>query len=99
MVLYLITLLKLLITVINAAVSWSDSTLLIPPATNCVDLPGSMTLRHWQHLATPHLGGIFEERDGVQIKGEKKLDLVEEIYSLSDFEEDGRLCGVRSGTM
>ncbi|KAK0044826.1 trafficking kinesin-binding protein 1 [Biomphalaria pfeifferi] len=51
-------------------------------------LEGSMTLRHWQHLATPHLGGIFEERDGVQIRGEKKLDLVEEVYSLSDFEED-----------
>ncbi|CAG5131237.1 unnamed protein product [Candidula unifasciata] len=51
-------------------------------------MEGSMTLRHWQHLATPHLGGIFEERDGVQMKGEKKLDLVEEIYSLSDFEED-----------
>lgn len=49
-----------------------------------------MTLRHWQHLATPHLGGIFEERDGVQIRGEKKLDLVEEVYSLSDFEEDGK---------
>ncbi|CAL1548102.1 unnamed protein product [Lymnaea stagnalis] len=51
-------------------------------------MEGSMTLRHWQHLATPTMGGIFEERDGVQIRGEKKLDLVEEMYSLSDFEED-----------
>ncbi|XP_059177188.1 trafficking kinesin-binding protein 1-like isoform X3 [Physella acuta] len=51
-------------------------------------LEGSMTLRHWQHLATPHLGGIFEEREGVQMRGEKKLELVEEVYSLSDLEED-----------
>ncbi|XP_005111853.1 uncharacterized protein LOC101863557 [Aplysia californica] len=51
-------------------------------------MEGSMTLRHWQHLATPHLGGIFEPREGVQMKGERKLELQEEVYSLSDFEED-----------
>ncbi|XP_071101204.1 trafficking kinesin-binding protein 1-like isoform X2 [Haliotis cracherodii] len=51
-------------------------------------LEGSATLRQWQQLATPNLGGIFEERPGVQIKGERNLDLQEEVYTLSDFEED-----------
>lgn len=34
--------------------------------------------------------GIFESRPGVQIKGERKLDLEEEVYNLSDYEEDGQ---------
>ncbi|KAL5005743.1 hypothetical protein ScPMuIL_016901 [Solemya velum] len=51
-------------------------------------LEGSETLRQWQQLATPHLGRLFEHRPGVQNKGERKLDLEEEVYSLSDFEED-----------
>jgi len=42
-------------------------------------------------LATPHLGGIFEARPGVQVKGEKKLDIEPEVYSLSDCEEDGKI--------
>lgn len=57
---------------------------------HCVFILGSVTLRQWQQLATPHLGGIFEARPGVQNKGERKLDLQEEeVYHLSDFEEDG----------
>ncbi|XP_050418566.2 trafficking kinesin-binding protein 1 isoform X3 [Patella vulgata] len=51
-------------------------------------LEGSATLGKWQQLATPHIGGIFENRPGVQIKGERKLDIDEEPYTLSDFEED-----------
>lgn len=51
-------------------------------------LEGSVTLRHWQRLAQPHLGGLFEQRDGVQVRGERKLDLEGEVYTLSDFEED-----------
>ncbi|KAL3854814.1 hypothetical protein ACJMK2_014059 [Sinanodonta woodiana] len=51
-------------------------------------LEGSVTLRQWQQLATPHIGRIFEERPGVQIKGERKIDLEEEVYSISDLEED-----------
>lgn len=51
-------------------------------------LEGSVTLRQWQQLATPNLGGIFESRPGVQIKGERKLDLEEEQHNLSDLEED-----------
>lgn len=47
-----------------------------------------MTLRHWQRLAQPHLGGLFERREGVKVKGERKLDLDGEVYTLSDFEED-----------
>nr|KAG5710445.1 hypothetical protein BaRGS_022263 [Batillaria attramentaria] len=52
-------------------------------------LEGSVTLRHWQRLAQPHLGGLFEQREGVQVRGERKLDLEGEVYTLSDFEEDG----------
>ncbi|KAJ8319826.1 hypothetical protein KUTeg_001413 [Tegillarca granosa] len=51
-------------------------------------IEGSLTLRHWQQLATPHLGGIFESRPGVQIKGERNLDLEGEVYNISDIEED-----------
>ncbi|CAG2222436.1 TRAK1 [Mytilus edulis] len=51
-------------------------------------LEGSVTLRQWQQLATPNIGGIFESRPGVQIKGERKLDLEEEQHNLSDLEED-----------
>lgn len=51
-------------------------------------MEGSVTLRHWQQLAQPHIGGIFESRPGVQIKGEKKIDIEEEVYNLSDYEED-----------
>lgn len=49
-----------------------------------------MTLRQWQRLAQPHLGGLFERRDGVKNRGERKLDLEGEVYTLSDFEEDGK---------
>ena len=51
---------------------------------------GSVTLRHWQRLAQPHIGGIFEQREGVKSRGERKLDLEGEVYTLSDFEEDGQ---------
>ncbi|KAG8185931.1 hypothetical protein JTE90_010717 [Oedothorax gibbosus] len=51
-------------------------------------LEGSQTLHHWQRLATPHLGGIFEHRPGVKIKGEAKINQFEEKVSLEDFEED-----------
>ncbi|XP_076329079.1 uncharacterized protein LOC143235125 isoform X4 [Tachypleus tridentatus] len=52
-------------------------------------LEGSQTLHHWQRLATPHLGGIFESRPGIQIKGEVHLpELEPDTFTLSDFEED-----------
>ncbi|XP_055946917.1 trafficking kinesin-binding protein 1-like isoform X3 [Argiope bruennichi] len=51
-------------------------------------LEGSQTLHHWQRLATPHLGGIFESRPGVKIRGETKLQDFDEKVSLGDFEED-----------
>ncbi|XP_046555440.1 trafficking kinesin-binding protein 1-like isoform X2 [Haliotis rubra] len=69
--------------------STSSSYFKIPDKLQIVKpLEGSATLRQWQQLATPNLGGIFEERPGVQIKGERNLDLQEEVYTLSDFEED-----------
>ncbi|XP_054711268.1 trafficking kinesin-binding protein 1-like [Uloborus diversus] len=51
-------------------------------------LEGSQTLHHWQRLATPHLGGIFEHRPGVKIKGEARIKEFDEKVSLGDFEED-----------
>ena len=55
-------------------------------------MEGSATLHHWQRLATPHMAGIFEERDGVQIKHEQPLtDMDSTTYSLLDVEEEG-LC-------
>ena len=50
-----------------------------------------MTLHHWQRLATPHMGGLLEERPGVQIKGDRNILLEEndELFDLSDYEEDG----------
>lgn len=49
---------------------------------------GSQTLHHWQRLATPHLGGIFDHHPGVRIKGETKLKELDEKVSLGDLEED-----------
>ena len=55
-------------------------------------MEGSATLHHWLRLATPHMAGIFEERDGVQIKHEQPLtDMDSTTYSLLDVEEEG-LC-------
>ena len=48
-----------------------------------------MTLRHWQQLASPNLSGIFESREGVQMKSEKPAKPKEEFDSLSDLDEDG----------
>lgn len=31
-------------------------------------IEGSLTLHQWSRLATPHLGGLLEEREGVAIK-------------------------------
>ena len=47
-------------------------------------LEGSLTLHNWSKLATPHLGGVLEERVGVAIKGNEKagLDTLFDIYSL-----------------
>lgn len=35
-------------------------------------IEGSLTLHQWSRLATPHLGGLLEEREGVAIKVRKK---------------------------
>lgn len=51
-------------------------------------LEGSVTLKRWQELATPHIGVIFESSPGVHNKGEKTLDIVQEVYNFSDYEED-----------
>lgn len=53
-------------------------------------MEGSATLHQWQRLATPNLAGIFEERDGVQIKHEQPLnEFNPTTYSLLDVEEEG----------
>jgi len=53
-------------------------------------IEGSLTLHNWSRLATPHLGGVLEERCGVAIKGNEKfgLDPLFDMYRLSDLEED-----------
>ena len=39
-------------------------------------IEGSQTLQHWQYLATPNLGCLFEERPGVRVvKGTSPQDL------------------------
>jgi len=37
-------------------------------------IEGSYTLQHWQHLARPNLGCLFESRPGISVKG-NSLDL------------------------
>lgn len=55
-------------------------------------MEGSLNLAKWQQLAQPHLGALFEVRQGVQVKGGDKPKEEEEQpaenYSLSDYEED-----------
>ena len=54
-------------------------------------IEGSLTLHHWSRLATPHLGGVLEERCGVAIKGNDKagLDPLFDMYRLDEeVEED-----------
>ena len=57
-------------------------------------LEGSLTLHNWSKLATPHLGGVLEERCGVAIKGSDKagLDPLFEMYNLETEMED---CNVK----
>ncbi|XP_069943683.1 trafficking kinesin-binding protein 1-like isoform X9 [Cherax quadricarinatus] len=52
-------------------------------------IEGSLTLHQWSRLATPHLGGLLEEREGVAIKGGAGADQLNlDVYSMSDLEED-----------
>ena len=51
-----------------------------------------MTLRQWQQLATPHLGGILANpQEGVKMKGQDKAGIPggDNSFSLTDLEEDG----------
>ena len=51
---------------------------------------GSMTLHQWQRLATPNLGGFLDDRHGVHFKGQRELPVEDDLYDLSDYEEDGK---------
>ena len=53
-------------------------------------IEGSLTLHNWSRLATPHLGGVLEERCGVAIKGNDKagLDPLFDMYRLEEDEEE-----------
>ncbi|GAA6102446.1 trafficking kinesin-binding protein 1 [Tachysurus ichikawai] len=52
-------------------------------------LEGSVTLHHWQQLATPNLGGILQPRPGILTKDFRELDMdIQQVYSLNDLEED-----------
>lgn len=48
---------------------------------------GSLTLHHWQQLATPHLATILDPHPGVVTKGFRPL-AQDAVYHLSDMEED-----------
>lgn len=59
-------------------------------------LEGSLTLHQWQRLAKPSLGGIFEERKGIVMKGSRLLkdkDLVniDEEDASSDLEDEAEV--------
>ena len=60
-------------------------------------LEGSLTLHQWSRLATPHLGGVLEERVGVAVKGNLRhgLDPLFDMYQLSELEEDDEKLPVR----
>ena len=63
-------------------------------------IEGSLTLHNWSRLATPHLGGVLEERCGIAIKGNEKagLDpLFDMMYRLEedDEEEDEKISVAR----
>ena len=60
-------------------------------------LEGSLTLHQWSRLATPHLGGVLEERVGVAVKGNLRhgLDPLFDMYQLSELEEDNEELPVR----
>ena len=53
-------------------------------------LEGSLTLHQWSRLATPHLGGVLEERVGIAMKGNSKhgLDPLFDMYQLEEEEEE-----------
>lgn len=47
-----------------------SSSFMLPEKLQIVKpIEGSQTLQHWQHLATPNLGCLFEERPGIRLKG------------------------------
>ena len=60
----------------NSQESLSFRTRRLPDKLRIVKpLEGSLTLHNWSRLATPHLGGVLEERCGVAIKGNDKAGL------------------------
>ncbi|XP_070570836.1 trafficking kinesin-binding protein 1-like isoform X5 [Ptychodera flava] len=54
-------------------------------------IEGSMTLHHWQRLATPDMASMLDTRPGIYVKGYKTLEHEEEIFSLDEFEDDGNV--------
>ena len=50
---------------------------------------GSMTLYHWQRLATPHMASMLDSRPGVAVKGFREIDTEDDMYGLDDLEDDG----------
>ena len=72
--------------------SWSKVVTLVALCVMIVmtSSSGSMTLHHWQRLATPNLGGFLDDRHGVHIRGQRELPVQDDLYELSDYEEDGK---------
>jgi hypothetical protein len=76
-----------------------SSSFLLPEKLQIVKpLEGSQTLQHWQQLATPNLGCLFETRPGISIKGAcfgetskssaAKKERADECFYLFDENED-----------
>lgn len=72
----------------------SDSLLNLDKLQIVKPIEGSITLKHWQNLATPNFGCLFENRPGITIKGnssETGSEFKEEDRDslLDDFDHDG----------
>ncbi|XP_006824140.1 trafficking kinesin-binding protein 1-like [Saccoglossus kowalevskii] len=59
-------------------------------------MEGSMTLHHWQRLATPDMASMLDTRPGIYVKDYKTLEHEEEVFTLDDVEDDGHIASIYS---
>ena len=83
----------------NIARSHSATLFSLPEKLQIVKpIEGSQTLQHWQYLATPNLGCLFDQRPGIAIRGAHHdlLDIVvnnkKEFLSHIDEDQDDGIC-------
>lgn len=51
-------------------------------------IEGSQTLQHWQHLATPNLACLFENRPGISVKASNLAEELEKINQSEKSKEE-----------